>query len=174
MSAATTVSDRSPAEALHIGVSACLLDEPVRWDGRGSSSAAVELLGPHVVWHQQCPEVEFGMGGVPRPPTRLVERAGVRLELVEHTRASEAPGGEPDLTDAMRAWACTALAAKAATAVHGWVLRSGRPSAAQWESQQWTRAREAPPIGWTGGERTRHRPVRLRDRRGRSGGAAHR
>ena len=54
-----------------VGVSRCLLGEPVRWDGRDKRSAwLVEELGPQVEWVPICPELEVGMG-VPREPVDL-------------------------------------------------------------------------------------------------------
>src|SRR5512145_2534026 len=59
---------------LRLGVSACLLGEDVRWDGRNKRDRfVVDVLGPRVEWVPVCPEVELGLG-VPREPIRLVGR----------------------------------------------------------------------------------------------------
>jgi len=58
-------------------VSACLLGEPVRFDGNHKRDTfLVDVLGPHVRWVPVCPEMEAGFG-TPREPMRLV-RPGPR------------------------------------------------------------------------------------------------
>lgn len=60
------------ADRLRIGISACLLGDPVRFDGgHKHNSFLVEVFGPHVEWVRVCPEVEAGFG-TPRPSMRLV------------------------------------------------------------------------------------------------------
>ena len=54
-----------------IGISACLLGAPVRFDGGHKRDAfLVETLGRHVEWVPVCPEEEAGFG-TPREPMRL-------------------------------------------------------------------------------------------------------
>ena len=63
---------------LRLGISACLLGQPVRYDGGHKRDRFLnDQLGPFVEWVPVCPEVEAGMG-VPRPSMRLV-RAGDAL-----------------------------------------------------------------------------------------------
>ena len=58
-------------DRLRIGVSACLLGEPVRFDaGHKRDPFLVEVFGRHVEWVPVCPEVEAGFG-TPRDPMRL-------------------------------------------------------------------------------------------------------
>ena len=53
-------------------MSACLLGDPVRFDGNHKrDSFLVDVLGPHVRWVPVCPEMEAGFG-TPRDPMRLV------------------------------------------------------------------------------------------------------
>ncbi len=55
-----------------VGISACLLGEPVRYDGRHKYAAQiVETLSDVVSWVPLCPETEAGLG-VPRPPVELI------------------------------------------------------------------------------------------------------
>src|SRR4051794_25348894 len=55
-----------------IGISACLLGQPVRYDsGHKRDSFLVETFGPHVEWIPICPEVEAGFG-TPRETMRLM------------------------------------------------------------------------------------------------------
>ena len=67
-----------PAPPLTIGISDCLLGNPVRYDGGEASDSF-----PHAVLDQFfnfkgfCPEVGIGLS-VPRPPIRLVARDGIR------------------------------------------------------------------------------------------------
>lgn len=48
-------------ERIRLGISACLLGEPVRFDGGHKRDPfLVESLGPFVDWVPVCPEVESG------------------------------------------------------------------------------------------------------------------
>ena len=55
-----------------IGISSCLLGQPVRFDaGHKRNPFLVETFGPYVEWVPVCPEVEAGFG-TPRETMRLV------------------------------------------------------------------------------------------------------
>src|SRR5712691_5879154 len=75
-----------------VGVSQCLLGEPVRYDGGHKlDSVLIETLGRYVEWVPVCPEVEVGLG-TPREPMRLVgDPLAPRLVTintgVDHTEA---------------------------------------------------------------------------------------
>ena len=57
---------------IRLGISRCLLGEPVRFDGGHKRDAfLVDMLGRHVEWVPVCPEVEVGLG-TPRESLRLV------------------------------------------------------------------------------------------------------
>ncbi len=59
-----------------LGLSACLLGEKTRYDGRDKLDPFLTgTLGMHVRFVPVCPEVECGLG-VPREPMRLEERGG--------------------------------------------------------------------------------------------------
>jgi uncharacterized protein YbbK (DUF523 family)/uncharacterized protein YbgA (DUF1722 family) len=106
---------------LRIGISACLLGEPVRYDGGHKRDAFLaDVLAEHVEWVPVCPEVELGLG-VPRPPMRLARggRSTTRL-VVEET-------GE-DLTARMRAYATWRARGLASLELDGYVLKSKSPS----------------------------------------------
>jgi len=61
-------------DKIPIGVSACLLGEPVRFDGGHKRLAfAVEQLAPYVRFEAICPEMAIGLP-VPRPALRLVKQ----------------------------------------------------------------------------------------------------
>jgi uncharacterized protein YbbK (DUF523 family) len=103
-----------------VGISACLLGEEVRWDGRHKHDPLlVGVLGPAVEWVPVCPEVELGLG-VPREPIRLVGAPGA-LRLV-----GERSGD--DHTAAMQAFAERRLAELAALDLCGWVTKKDSPS----------------------------------------------
>jgi uncharacterized protein YbgA (DUF1722 family)/uncharacterized protein YbbK (DUF523 family) len=73
----------STRRPIRIGISACLLGQPVRFDGGHRRNAFLtETFGRFVEWVPVCPEVECGLG-TPREAMRLVRvEAGVRLLTV--------------------------------------------------------------------------------------------
>lgn len=103
-----------------IGVSACLLGEPVRYDGRGRRDAWVsEVLARDFALESICPEMAIGLG-VPRPPIELVARAGRIAAL-----GVEDPGTE--VTDALEALAA-AVAGRLGAVLAGYVFKARSPS----------------------------------------------
>ena len=57
-----------------IGISSCLLGEPVRYDGKHKHALPIiEHLAQNFSFHSFCPEVAIGLG-VPRPPIHLIEK----------------------------------------------------------------------------------------------------
>jgi FdhD protein len=109
------VSDRP-----RIGVSACLLGERVRYDGRDKRDAwLVEVLGSRVEWVSVCPEVEAGLG-TPREPMNL-RRDGRRVVLVTD-RLRE------DLTSTMAEFSARRVEALVGADLDGYVLKAGSPS----------------------------------------------
>ena len=105
---------------IRVGISACLLGEPVRWDGGHKRDVfLVSELGRFVEWLPVCPEVEVGMG-VPRPSVRLV-RIEDEIRMVENE-------SERDHTRAMRAYARRRAAALAGQDLCGYVLKKDSPS----------------------------------------------
>lgn len=115
-----------------IGISACLLGDPVRFDGSHKRNPfLMELLGPHVEWVSVCPEVEAGFG-TPRPPMRLVlgsparcpdggrfEPANIRLQVINT--------GE-DVTRRLADYARRKVDTLAAERLSGFVLKKDSPS----------------------------------------------
>ena len=79
---------------LRLGISRCLLDEPVRFDGgHKRDTFLVDVLGRHIEWVPICPEVEIGLG-TPRESLRLAGSSlHPRLIIIntgrDHTRAME-------------------------------------------------------------------------------------
>src|ERR1051326_3903064 len=70
-----------------VGVSSCLLGDPVRYDGgHKRSDWIVDVVGRDVDWVPVCPEVEAGFG-TPREPMDLVRQPDGAIALVtKHTR----------------------------------------------------------------------------------------
>jgi uncharacterized protein YbgA (DUF1722 family)/uncharacterized protein YbbK (DUF523 family) len=69
-----------------VGISACLLGEPVRFDaGHKRDGFLVETFGRHVEWVPVCPEVEAGFG-TPRDPMRLVARTDSAARPIPNRR----------------------------------------------------------------------------------------
>ena len=109
------------ARSLRVGISACLLGERVRHDGRHARSARLtETLGAHVEWVPVCPEVEVGLG-VPRARLRLVRDDGADLRLVDEETGR-------DITAKMRVHAAWRARGLASLGLDGYVFKSRSPS----------------------------------------------
>ena len=109
-------SSRAP---IKVGISACLLGEPVRFNGgHKESRLCSETLARHFEFVSVCPEVAIGLG-TPRQPIRLVGDP-------DHPRAVGSVHAELDVTDAL-----TAYGQQVATELHdicGFVLMQKSPS----------------------------------------------
>ena len=104
-----------------IGVSACLLGERVRYDGRDKRDAwLVDVLGTQVEWVPVCPEVEAGLG-TPRDPMNLGRDSSGRLVLVTD-RVRD------DLTGTMTEYSVRRAGELAVANLDGYVLKAGSPS----------------------------------------------
>ena len=104
-----------------LGISACLLGEPVRYDGAHKRDAwLVEVIGPRVEWVAVCPEVEVGMG-TPREPIELVAQTPERLRLVGVNSGK-------DWTDLMQAWADNRIQELSALGLSGYIFKARSPS----------------------------------------------
>ncbi len=106
--------------APRIGISSCLLGEPVRYDGGHKRDRfLVDTLGRYVEWVPVCPELEVGMG-VPRESVRLETVGGkVRLVTIESRN---------DYTRLMAKWARARLRELAKENLCGYILKSCSPS----------------------------------------------
>ncbi|MHC5012029.1 MAG: YbgA family protein [Planctomycetota bacterium] len=117
-----------PSE-IRLGVSACLLGQPVRVDGGHKRNRfLVEELGPYVTWVPVCPEVEIGLG-TPRPALRLV-----RGEVDPNRPSGRAPprlvgskNGD-DVTARMETWGEKRLPELASAGLHGFVFKKDSPT----------------------------------------------
>jgi uncharacterized protein YbbK (DUF523 family) len=62
---------QDPTRRIPVGISSCLLGQPVRYDGSHKrDDYLIEVLGEYFEYLPFCPEVAIGMG-TPRPPIRL-------------------------------------------------------------------------------------------------------
>jgi uncharacterized protein YbgA (DUF1722 family)/uncharacterized protein YbbK (DUF523 family) len=105
---------------LRLGISTCLLGEPVRYDGGHKRDPyLVHDLGRYVEWVPVCPEVECGLP-VPRESMRLVGDA-------QHPRLI-APRSGTDHTERMTAWARKRVEELAGESLHGFVFKKDSPS----------------------------------------------
>jgi uncharacterized protein YbbK (DUF523 family) len=106
---------------IRVGISACLLGQPVRWDGGHKRDAElIRELGRRVEWVPVCPEVEVGMG-VPRPPLHLLRGEDGAIRMLENESGH-------DHTAAMRAYALRRAGELARLGLCGYVLKSRSPS----------------------------------------------
>lgn len=103
-----------------LGISTCLLGQPVRFDGGHKGNAFLTSgLGRYVEWVPVCPELEVGMG-VPREPVQLVQIAGeTHMIAVESGR---------DWTGVMNRYAHRRGEELAGEDLCGYVLKNHSPS----------------------------------------------
>jgi uncharacterized protein YbgA (DUF1722 family)/uncharacterized protein YbbK (DUF523 family) len=99
-------------------VSACLLGQEVRYDGRHKRFPYLDALADYLELCPVCPEVGIGLG-VPRPPVHLVseKEALYLLEVNDHCR---------DHSEAMRAFA--ARQAEVMVRADGFIAKQDSPS----------------------------------------------
>jgi len=123
--ARTSISSEPPLwrrddAPIRIGVSTCLLGQPVRWDGGHKRDAFLaDQLAPFVEWVPVCPELEIGLG-VPRETIRL-ERGDGALRLV-------ASRSGVDHTERMQRWSQRRVRELERLDLCGYVLKKSSPS----------------------------------------------
>jgi uncharacterized protein YbgA (DUF1722 family)/uncharacterized protein YbbK (DUF523 family) len=107
-------------EKIRLGISACLLGEPVRFDGGHQWDRFItDTLGQYVEFVPVCPEAECGLG-VPREAMRLVgDPESPRLVTVRT---------KIDLTDRMVTWARTRVGELEQEDLCGFIFKSKSPS----------------------------------------------
>lgn len=105
---------------IKIGVSSCLLGNPVRYDGgHKRDEYLTSTLAKHVEFVSVCPECEAGFG-VPRKAMRLMADASSARLVVRET-------GE-DKTEAMNRWIHKKLEELSGMQLCGFILKSKSPS----------------------------------------------
>ena len=107
-------------DKIRIGVSTCLMGEPVRYDGGHAHDRYVtDTLGRYVEFVPVCPETEAGLG-VPREPMRLVGHPeSPRLLTIKTKR---------DMTDILVTWARKRVRELEAEDLCGFIFKSKSPS----------------------------------------------
>ena len=107
-------------DRIRLGISACLLGEPVRFDGGHKRDPfLVESLGQFVDWVPVCPEVESGLDA-PRESMRLVQADG-RIRLLTNRTAQ-------DHTTRMHGYARRRVEELVDDALIGFVLKKDSPT----------------------------------------------
>jgi uncharacterized protein YbgA (DUF1722 family)/uncharacterized protein YbbK (DUF523 family) len=105
---------------IRLGISKCLLGDPVRYDGGHKLDRFLtETLGQYVDYVPVCPEVECGML-VPREPMHLEGNAESPRLVTIRTGI--------DLTDQMRAWAAKRVVELEKESLMGFIFKSDSPS----------------------------------------------
>ena len=112
-------TDTAAAGRIRIGVSSCLLGEPVRYDGgHKRDQRLTEELSEYFEYVPFCPEVAIGLG-IPRATIRLqTSAAGVR--------ALQPGSEERDVTAELAAYA--RQVAGSAAGISGYIFKSRSPS----------------------------------------------
>ena len=107
-------------EKVRIGVSSCLLGNPVRWNaGHKLDRYLTNILGQFVEYVPVCPEVEAGFG-VPRESVRLVgDPEDPRMITFKSKK---------DLTDQMKRWAKKRVKELEKEDLCGFIFKSDSPS----------------------------------------------
>jgi uncharacterized protein YbgA (DUF1722 family)/uncharacterized protein YbbK (DUF523 family) len=107
-------------EKIRIGVSTCLMGEPVRYDGGHAHDRYVtDTLARYVEFVPVCPETEAGLG-VPREPMRLVGDPGSPRLITVKTKT--------DMTDILVTWARQRVRELEGENLCGFIFKSKSPS----------------------------------------------
>jgi uncharacterized protein YbbK (DUF523 family) len=105
---------------IKIGISSCLLGNPVRYDGGHKLDRFLrDTLGQYVDYVPICPEAECGMG-IPREAMRLTGKPDAPRLVTRLTRE--------DKTDMVARWAKKRVTELAAEDLCGFVFKSDSPS----------------------------------------------
>ncbi|MCJ8500040.1 YbgA family protein [Desulfatitalea alkaliphila] len=111
-------------EAIKLGISSCLLGNPVRYDGGHKLDHFIkETLGRYVQFVPVCPEVECGLP-VPRESMRLV--GDVQNPRLVTTRSGI------DHTERMQQWVRQRLDLLADEDLCGFIFKKDSPSSGMW------------------------------------------
>ena len=107
-------------EKIKIGISSCLLGNPVRYDGGHKLDRFLrETLGQYVAYVPVCPEAECGMG-IPREAMRLEGKMDAPRLVTRRTRE--------DKTETMVRWAKMRVAELMVENLCGFIFKSDSPS----------------------------------------------
>lgn len=144
-----------------IGISSCLLGQPVRFDGSHKHDSYITgTLGEYFEFHPFCPEVEIGLG-VPRPTIHLVK-------FDKEIRCVGVKDPELDVTDRLRNRAVQLKECHADLC--GYILKKDSPSCGMERVKVYAGnqpRREG--VGIYAGEMMRHNPLLPVEEEGRLG-----
>ena len=108
-------------EGIPLGVSSCLLGNPVRYDGGHQRDRYItDTLAPYFSFVPVCPEVESGLP-VPRETMRLVAAEGEPVRLITSRTAQ-------DLTEQMESWCRQRVEELASEELCGFIFKKDSPS----------------------------------------------
>jgi len=114
---------RSAEPHLLIAVSACVLGESVRYDGKHKRNSTVAGASGVVQYLPVCPEVEIGLG-VPREPIDLVRGENGLTRLISSEKGR-------DLSASMRHYAAEKTRVLASLGIAGCIVQNRSPSCAR-------------------------------------------
>ncbi len=107
-------------DRIKLGISSCLLGEPVRYDGGHKLDRYLkDTLGHYFEYVPVCPEVECGLG-TPRESMHLEGEPGELRLITSRTRI--------DLTGRMLSWAERRARELESEKLHGFIFKSNSPS----------------------------------------------
>lgn len=125
--------------SVKIGVSACIIGEKVRWDGRHKRDRYLsEILAKHVEFIPMCPEIACGMG-IPREKLRQTDCAG-NIRLIGYESGD-------DLTQKMTDWTDRVLPGLDKEGLNGFVLKPGSPSCGMRHAKIFSTTGKPPRLG---------------------------
>lgn len=107
-------------EKIRLGISACLLGEPVRYDGGHKLDRFLrDTLGQYVEYVPVCPEVECGLA-IPRESMHLQGKPETPRLITTRTKR--------DVTDRMSAWSRQRIKELESENLCGFIFKSNSPS----------------------------------------------
>jgi len=125
-------------QKIRLGISACLLGEPVRFDGGHRWDHFItDTLGKYVEFVPVCPETECGLG-VPREAMRLVGDPEAPRLVTVRTKV--------DLTERMVTWARQRVGELAREDLCGFIFKSKSPSSGMERVKVYNEAATGSPV----------------------------
>ena len=126
-----------------VGISLCLLGEPVRYDGgHKRHSGIINFLSPRVQLVPVCPEVELGLT-VPREPLILIDDSGARKLIGKDSGK--------DYTLAMTEYCREKVQELKAARLNGFVFKNSSPSCGVEGVKVYANLTSEAPVGYAAG-----------------------
>jgi uncharacterized protein YbgA (DUF1722 family)/uncharacterized protein YbbK (DUF523 family) len=109
----------TPEKVIQVGISSCLLGNPVRYDGGHKRHSYIEsTLGRYFHFLPFCPETDIGLG-IPREPIRLQQQDGEVSCVGVKDPSLDFTGRLQDCAERQRAWHAD---------ICGYILKKDSPS----------------------------------------------